>query len=568
MKNRKFLCILLFLFLFFQLSGQVNDGYVFPSGHWIYDALNTLAKEQRITGFYENTMMTAAEVRFYFNELDYDCLSAAGQRLYDKVDDLLAVPQEDFPGFNFDPHLRLNPEVYYKTNDDIPYSFNYNYKDNFLTLPLIVSFSDSITMETDLFFGKSHLAAVQNDNYINLPLKAHEPEFMFPRFTYGAYGKLFDGWGLSFVMAKEGLTIGNTKTGSIFYNNTFETDAYMQMNLFSTSFKYSLDVIQVDYSKYMYMHQVEMRPWKQLKIGLMEGTQIVGPMEIRFINPFMVQHSLSAWNDLNHDNSPYGEENICAYFGWNFDWTPVKNVRIYGIYAQNEIQAPNERDYIGVLYPNSLGLQLGTDISIPTEKEGYYNVSLEGVYTTPWLYYKHTPRASLYREREDNMSSDMIKTWIGTPIGPDAMAVQAGFGYDSQSKWKWNVSYMLTMKGENDFSTFEQTGTVAAHTDPDTDYDRYQYGEDGVEYYSYYPVVAFRLDPARYEELRDNAQDIWLHGTVEYKNQLAISGEYAFTELLSVGGRCVYSYIFNNGHIHDNVEQGLELTLSMKYNLF
>lgn len=563
MKIRKLFLIIVIILLSFQLFAQTNNGYVFPAGHWIYNSLYTLAKEQKVTGFYENSMMTAAELKFYFDELDYDSLSDSGKLLYEKVAALLSPSENGNPAFTFIPQLRVNPEVYYKSNDDIPFTFNYNYKDNFLTLPLIVGFSDSVMMESDIFFGKSHIGAIQNNNYFNIPFREDEPEFMFPRHTYGAFAKVFDGWGLSFVMAKEGLSIGNTKTGSIFYNNTFETDAYMQMNLFAESFKYSLDIVQVDYSKNLYLHQVEARPWKQFKIGFMEGTQIVGPFELRFINPFMVQHSLSAWNDLNQDDSPYGEEKICAYFGFNFDWTPVKNVRIYGIYAQNEIQAPNERDRVGVLYPNSLGFQLGTDFTIPSRKDGFWNVSLEGIYTSPYLYYKHTAEASLYREREDNMSSDMIKTWIGTPLGPDCLAFETGFGYEKLSKWKWNVSYMLTMKGENDFSLFDEKSKPSATCTDDA-----KRGNPGTEYYSYYPVVAFRLDPSKYDECKEDAQDMWLHGIIQYTNQISAEAEYSFNEMLTASGRCTYTWIFNNNHISDVFEKGLELTFAIKYNVF
>lgn len=564
MKLKKIVLLILFILLSCILFAQTNDAYVFPAGHWIYDSMYTLSKEQGMTGFYENSMLTAAELRFYFEELEYSCLSDTGKLLYDKVEELLTEPENGYKAFAFTPHLRVNPEAYYKTNDEIPYTFNYNYKDNFLTLPLIVGFSDCIMMESDIFFGKSHIGAIQNNNYFNIPFREDEPEFMFPRHTYGAFAKVFDGWGLSFVMAKEGLSIGNTKTGSIFYNNTFETDAYMQMNLFAESFKYSLDIVQVDYSKNLYLHQVEARPWKQFKIGFMEGTQIVGPFELRFINPFMVQHSLSAWNDLNQDDSPYGEENICAYFGFNFDWTPVKNVRIYGLYAQNEIQAPNERDRVGVLYPNSLGFQVGTDITIPVKNDGLWNVSLEGIYTSPYLYFKHTPQASLYRAREDNMSSDWMETWIGTPLGPDCLAFEGGFGYEKLSKWKWSLSYMLTMKGENDFSTFDET----SKPNPNMTTDDGKKGNDGEDYYSYYPVVAFRLDPSQYDECKNDAQDMWLHGIIQYTNQISAEAEYSFSNLLSASGRCTYTWIYNNNHESDVFEKGLELTFAIKYNIF
>lgn len=569
-----------FLFLFFisinSFSQVINNTQILNSDHWIYDALYQLGKEQKITSFYENTMLTIGEIKFYFNEFEREKLSEAGKQLYDKVDNFLntksnllskldKLPLIKDDVFALNGNLILSPELYYKSNPDIDWSFKYNYLNKAGTLPFQLGVSEYMTIEIDPFLGKTNLGASKPNNFTNIPVCADDFEFLFINFAYGSVGYADDKWGANLNISKTGLSIGNTNLGSIFYNKTFETDEYIQANVFTKIFKYSADVVQVDYSKYLYIHQIELRPFKQFKIGIMEGTQVVGPFELRFLNPLMFMHQLSAWNDYDDDSgtSPYGEEKICAYFGINIDWTPIKNVRIFGIFSQNEIQSALEREAtMGNLYPDSLAVQLGTEISIPSKKSGYYNINLEGIYTSPYMYIKHTPEASLYRVRVDNLNTDPennIKSWIGSPYGPDCFAVQAGFGYENPIKWKANLFYTFAVKGENDFSLFDKKTA------------------DG-KYYNYYPPVDYKIkNPSAdddninyddYNQALDDALDMWMHGVCEYRNEIKLNGEYILNNHFSFNGQIIYSFIFNALHEENRFEQGVEIALSATYKLF
>lgn len=575
--KRKFIFIFLIFFsCFLAFSQVINDTQIIKTDHWAYESLNKLCKEQKISVFNENSMLSVGELKFYFNKIDYETLSDSGKKNYEKLNSFLYTDSNlldlfnnktgktwmDTSVFKLNLNIIANPEVYYKSNENIDWTFNYYFTDNLLTAPLQFGLSNYVTIESVPFIGKSHFGAAKSNSHFNLPLCTDDMEFLFMKFAYGSAGMTFDKWGFNLNVGKQGLEIGNTQMQSIIYGKNFETDGYIQLNLFSDSFKYSMDIVQVDYSKYLYLHQIEFILLNKIKFALIEGSQVCDSLQVRYMNPFMFMHQMSGWNDYSPDGSPYGEQKFCAYFCWLLECNLIKNTRLYLMYSQNEIQPPWEEtsDY-AKLYPDSLGLQLGADISIPSKYDGYWNICFEGVYTSPYLYVKHTPEASLYRSRYDNLSGENIKSWIGSPYGPDSIGFQLGFGYEDLYKWKAGFAYLYTMKGEKDFAMFEKKTTVPSAQNQQQSYPQ-------GEYYSYYPPVESNLQSDTYDNLLKDASNMLPSGIIEYRNQIVLNGEYIFNRHLKVNGQGVYTFIFNNKHRKGNFDQGIELSFSMTYNVF
>ena len=534
-----------------------NSSQLLPAGHWIYDSLKTLFMEERLVCFNENSMMTISEIKFYFEQLDPDTLSPSGRKLYDEAEEFLYENDSllDLTPFRFDFDTKFTAEGYYKTSDDIPWSFRYNYKDNFASFPIKFAFSDYVAVESDLFLGKSHYGSSRNDNYTNLPYRNGDFEFMFPRFAYGSVAGTFNGWGANIHIGKQGFQIGDTKIGSVIYNNTFETDSYINLNLYSKYFKYSMDVVQISNEKWFYLHQFTARLHKTFKFSAIEGSMLNAPFEIRYLNPLMIMHQYASWTQYNSDNKNgiYGENHFCAYLAGLFEWQPVENLRIYGLYAQNELQLPMEKDRMGVLAPDSLGGQLGVELNLPFEG-GYWKGFAEAIYTSPYLYIKQNPESSLYRQRGDNLVSDTIYSWVGSPFGPDTFGVKTGVSYEQPRHWSAGLDYFFLAKGENDFGIFSK-------------YD----AEKG--YYNYYPYAAYKLygggsdDDEVYEEARSQARNMWVSGTPMYVNQISLEGEYIFNQRFSGSARTIYTFIFNAGHQSGRFAHGVEFAISLSYTL-
>lgn len=560
------LAFILFTFFGFKNSLQAqafNNSQILPSNHWIYSNLKTLAMSQKITFFNENSMMTIAEIKFYFEQIDYDKLDGVLYDIYEQTSEFLYGKKVllNLSPFLFDFRIKLNPEFYYKSNDDIPWTFNYFYKDNLATFPLKFGFADYVTIQTDPFVGKSHYGSSRNDSFTNFPYRNGDIEYILPRFAYGSTAYMFDNWGVNFHIGKEGFQIGDSKIGSVIYNHTFETDAYANLNLFSKYFKYSMDIIQISggsgdsgREKWFYIHQFTIRPHNTFKFSALEGSMLNAPFELRYLNPLMVMHQFSSWTE--YDKGPgYTENHFCAYLAGLIDWQPIQNFRLYALYAQNELQLPTERDKTGKLYPDSLGGQLGFEFIVPGE-DGIFNAYTEAMYTTPYLYIKQNPESSLYRTRGDNLITDEVNTWIGSPYGPDSFGIKTGFGYQKPQKYTFDLSYLFLAKGEHDFSIFHS-----------------KTNEDGK--YVYYPREKYKefkdgeLDPddSNYNEILNDARWMWLCGTPYFLNTISAEGNVIVNSKTSLDLKCAYTFIFNNYHIGGKFSHGVEIDFSLTYNL-
>ena len=554
-----FVCIFLCLFpyLFFAKSG--NDTQIIKSGHWIYEDLYTICTETKRTQFLSNQPLTIGELKFYLRDIPYDELSDAGRNLYEKIDAFLNKNEdffsEDELRFYINPYA--GPEVYYKSNPDINWTFAYNYKNAFLTIPVLIGFSNYITIELDPQIGKNYPSIQEWWNFTNIPYAGNQFEFLTPRFASGSTGAAFEKWGINFHVGKEGMKIGQSEFGSIIYNDTFETDAYFQLNLFTKWLKYTMDVVQVCNTKYFYLHQLDIRLFRNLKFGMIEGSLLNSSFELRYLNPFMLMHQYGSWMDYDYQMSDierelYGEGHFCAYLAFTLEYTPVRNVRLYGLYAQNEIlDLGGSRSDAALSVPDSLGGQVGVEISIPLDF-GYLKPYTEVVYTSPYLYVKQSPDWSLFRTRHDMLTGENISSWKGLPYGPDTFGIKSGVKLLSTGNWKAGGSYTLLAQGENSFSIFDEKALI-----------------DGSEVYVYYPSVEYDLADSEEEKIaaRDKGRYMWLTGIPEIKHQLAVYASYDVLQNLNIYSQLSYSFVLNARHTQGYFAHGIELIFGFEYSL-
>lgn len=562
MRKRFFLSIsILFLFSYSVFSAQ-NNTQVIKTRHWVYDALNTISSEAGLTQFLDVQPMTIFEMKYYLDKIEYENLSDSGKVLYDKCTSFFEEENKKNFVKNSDLMFFVNaiasPELYFKSNPQINWTFNYFFNDNAITFPVIIGFSNWVTIQSDYFVGKNYYAQQETNNLTNIPFGISEIGFMQPRFVYSSIAHSFKNWGFNFIIGKEGLKIGKSKLGSIVYNDTFETDVYFKLDLYSDYVKYSIDVAQVDVDKYLYLHELRVRPFKNFYFGVIEGSLLNDSFELRYLNPLMAMHSFASWTQYGNkmpkgDYEHYGEGKFCAYFCINFEYTPISNLTIYGMYAQNEMLDPGgNRSDKDLCMPDSLGGQIGIKYNIPLF-DNYLSIGFEGLYTSPYLYVKQSPDWSLLKERYDIINNGgPIYTWIGSPLGPDAFAAQLSAEYQNHAKWEAGISYLLALHGRNSAQYLFSQKSKA----------------DGR--YHYYPWVKY--NEAKNEEERKNAvkesRNMWMTGDIEYTNTIALKGKYIFNKHISVMAQTVYSFIFNCNNLPGNFQHGIELSAAVECNLF
>lgn len=593
-KLKVILSLFLYLFIFAKASAQViNDTQMIQGNHWIYDGLYTLSMENKLTNFLQNSPASVGELKFYLNEIEYEKLSDSGKELYSKIESFLYTQANFFGGTktdfknqklqsiseeftnNFDVqtfvNLKLNPELYYKSNPDIEWSYNYFYKDNPVTLPILFGFSNYFSIESDFALGKSYTAAKNPWNITNIPYQGGTMETLWPKYAYGSAGVSFDNWGLNLNVGKEGLQLGKTLLGSIIYNKTFETEGYVQLNLYSRPLKYNLDVVQVTKEQYLYLHELDLRPLKWLKVGCVEGTLVNYPFEIRYLNPFMIMHSYAGWSTYGSEDEKnvYKEGHFCAYLGLFFEITPFKNFRMYGMFNQTEIQMGGELKGSGGNVPDGIGGQFGIELNIPAAGNGYWITGLEAVYTSPYLYVKQGMEWSMVSARYDETNPESpVYSWIGSPLGPDCFGVQYKLGYTKYGKWSVEFDYLMTIHGEKNAKYFFEQ-------------DKVEY--DGKEYYAYYPYAKWALkwlnkigddkndsknNHGDDDEFKTDARNMWMSGTIEYKNQIALKSELNINPHLAFGTKEVFTYVINNKNKYGKNAFGVELSAFVTIRLF
>lgn len=558
-------------------SNVINDAQIIPPESSLYSDFLKLQANAKVFSFTNNTPLSVNELKFYLKQYDYDSLDDYGKFLYDKVYDQLYTKEDLFPNvqdFHLTVHPQLNLEFYYKTNKDIPWSFDYYFKDNIITAPLNIGYGDIIAMGGNFFLGKNYIAASRNDNFCNFPLNITDNfdpldvEFYFPTFAYACFGKAYDNWGFNLHAGKQGKSIGQTLTGSIIYNKTFETDAYFELDFFTPIVKFTMDVVHVSSNRmdniqqgsnterYLYLHQFDIRLFKKVKFSIMEGSLVVNPFSLRFLNPLPFMHQFGGWLNYSTEENKniYRETNFCADFAYMLEYTPVTDLRLYAIYNQIEMQLPYERgNSWGRYYPNSIGLQAGADYSLFLQNNDSLNFAAEFVYNSPYMYIKQTPSASLYKFRIDMQTKERVYSWIGSPYGPDCIGGIFDIEY-KHPKFSAGLGYTLLVHGQNDYSIFESMT------------------EDG-KYYDYYPSVEYKLRKEGYttdedeDALYQKAMSMKISGIQQITNSLSLKGSYIFNEQFELNGQILFDYIINSNHQKNNNDFGVEFDIAFTYKI-
>lgn len=557
---------------------------IIPAGHWAYRAVNDIFTESGQTALMQSAPLSVAEMQTYLNEIEYESLSQYGKSQFNRL-------QEYFNGekkivsssvISMGGNVLISPEIYARSNDNIDWSHSYYYKNRFITFPVFMSVTDYVHIEADLFVGRNYWAIHNKkswsapnaaggawstswsdgrNSFFNLNLPFHFDsdfldaiEFDWPRNAYMSIGAPIQGKHFfNFTLGRGAMSIGQTQTGSILISDNFESDAYAKLSLFSPNIKYTLNVSQTDTNKYLYLHKFDFRLFKKVQVSFIEGTYVNGPFEFRYLNPFMVIHSFSNWNR--------GLDEVCAYMGFAVDYVPIKNLRIYGLYAQNEIRGAVEKG--DTTQPNGIGFQLGIETAVPANT-GAWKAGIEGVYTMPWLYIKPTPNSSLvtfkHNEHANKPRNDRgevkdrgdVASWIGTPFGPDSIAGSVKFGYEVPEKWSAFISYLFLAQGENAFADilfYNRDGS------------RRNGGENSSD--AYYPSdLSDKSEGVRKADMPAPS------GTPQFTNRITVEGSYCFNKHFSLAGKISYAIISNCYNINGNTQQGVEAAVSGTYKIF
>ncbi|MDR0720873.1 MAG: hypothetical protein LBF78_14655 [Treponema sp.] len=520
------------------------------SDDWAYEALGILSREQK-TVLMADSSLTVQQFERFLSEIDPESLSPAGGELYKRLKDYLNSDAalsytSDYLSVGFDPVIQ--PELYFKNSKDVPWIYSAHSRHSLALLPVSLSLNKWVTMEMDIQVGQNEYAATLHDNYVNIPLEpVSQFDIHFPKRSYLSAGiPLGKASGISFAFGQGEDFFGQTHTGSIILSEYLERIIYAQLSLYSPALRYTAEVMQYEVNKYQYMHYLQVRPFKSFSISLAEGVMVNAPLELRFLNPFTIFHSYESYNtytDYNDDTANGGDAGVAdstgasrigSYFGAKLEWQPVKYLRLYGLFAMDQLQLGVEKDnWEEDLTPNAMAFQGGAELSLPG-KNGYWIFGIEGVYTYPYMYVLWDKHWSFYKEvpEADRMT---LRYWTGTPFGPDSVAGAFWAGFKSSSRWGLTFSFLISAQGERSgLDIFDHDNLP------------------GDSYRPTHDVYDVTAPPT---------------GIPVYTMTARVLGEWAPLSWLSFLAQPGYSFINNQGHEKGRSAQGFEIALSARLSL-
>ncbi len=568
---RKILSVLVVFFVFEGFSVARSAQELVPAGSWVYDAMASLNIERGKMDFSFRAPMTIQEVRYYFDKIDSSALSEAGKVQYKRLLDFFEEGHKvsfgaDLLKLNLD--FEANLEAYYKTNDEIGWVYDRYKKKPFFLIPFGLSLGDYCAIEMDLNLGASKGTRMQNDNYLNLPLAdvAHDFDLNFPSNVYGCTGAMItENTGFTFRLGMGETSFNRSLSGSVAESEYFTGSAYGALSIFSPNFRYEFRINQFNPDKFMYTHELSAIFFEKLQFTARESLVVFAPLELRYMVPLSIYHGLSPWRDYGTDDETMGgESHTCDYMLLKLEWAACESLRVYGVMAMDQFQAPNESSDSNDSTPNGFGFQAGAESYIPAGK-GYVHLWLEGTYTQPYMYIKGSPNWSLCRAYYENVSptrNTPIYEWLGTPWGPDTVGGELLAGYEVPEKWSLSFGYVFKACGEySGTKVFNKKLGYDGNTVSDIDLHNWAYPDYK---YSQESDIADKSDESR-KDAKKRQKFSTPHGTAELYNRFSVRGMYYINTAWTFTVQPSFVVVFNSGNTKGNTETGFEIACSTNY---
>ena len=346
-------------------------------------------------------------------------------------------------------------------------------------------------------------------------------------------------------------SIGRSLMGSVILSEYFTGSSWANLEFFSPNLKYELSINEFNVDKYMYSHRIDVQFFNKIHFSAMEGILVNAPFELRFLNPWTIYHGMAPW--LDYSKKAYEEAFTCAYMCFKLAYTPIKYLRLYGLFAQDQFQTAYEKEnWPEDTTPNAMGFQVGVESFIPFVN-GNFHIVAEGYYADPFLYIKENPNWSLVRTYRENMGDlTTFYEWIGSPFGPDTVAGELSIGYECFDKWNINLTYLFKAAGE-----YAKTNVFTTELDwggHDTVADNTKWA---------YPNASTQGQ----DEAKRRQSLISPSGTPEYLNMISLNGSYIFNNYLSLSVQGGFILAFNYNNIQNNFQCGPEFAASLKFDI-
>lgn len=467
--------ILAFCFLLSPLCFADEPPYALSveNNHWIYEAMHILSVESRQTTLADRQPMSRGELSRYFRGIKTEKVPEASSTLYGTVQDYFSdnpfLVNKKYLRFDVNGIFALQSQYVYHPENEVRIDdfIRYNRTPAAVSVPIQIMFTSYVNFFGDITVKKNYWASKLSYPYLNIPLTAAAFDMSFPIRAGLSIGTSF----CNFTIGRGALNIGRSLSGSMLLADTADRVDYMSASFFYKKVRLALTVMELEPTRFVFSHEAAFRPIDWLTVRLYEGTVLNAPFDPRYLNPMMIFHNYFGWDDTYFGQSMAGsggQARVGSQLGVNVDLVPVRGLRLYGQYGQNQFQTAFERNNFSDAknIPNSLGGLCGIEYIHPFTI-GHFSVTGEFFYANPWMYIMENKFISLYHRRRDPVtlpgkSGDGIMTWLANPYGPDTLGGIVQFSLTEPKKYRAQFRYRFLAKGENEekfFDPAQETGT-------------------------------------------------------------------------------------------------------------
>ncbi|MDR1894358.1 MAG: hypothetical protein LBQ61_06675, partial [Spirochaetales bacterium] len=207
-------------------------------------------------------------------------------------------------------------------------------------------------------------------------------------------------------------------------------------------------------------HRFEWRLFNRLNMALTEA--IMYQDEEGYVN----LAALSPFTFLHHLFRRFNSNSILSF---EADWAPVPRLNLYSAVVADEFALPGVEPQPGLAdraKPNSFGWLLGAKTAFPLRLGkvlGMFTASLEGVWTSPYLYLRSSSGADAetenYKRGLDFVVANRYtfsegvfygEDFLGYRWGGDAIAINGRAGWDVYGKVRLGVNFLFLVHGTFD----------------------------------------------------------------------------------------------------------------------
>lgn len=378
--------------------------------------------------------LAPAQVEIFLDSIDASLLSAPALQAYYRIRRRL-IPQASVSFFsdNFSLFLDINAtlEGRARFNSDIAWDPAHPNISPLLALPLRLHFANTVQLYIEPIISvtqNSFSPSGRNFSH-NIPRNYNHYDSDMPFRAFLAAGGSW--W--NFQIGRDRLFWGTGHTGSLTFSDNADFFDFARLSFFSRFFKYSVFVSQMPLTvhdsflpplppnydwndlvditsttqRHFYLHRLDVLLFRnRVSLGLMEGVMVGNsPLELRFLNPMMIFHSLFAWNDygrwLDRASDPRGNDTsdmVGSYFSLELNWRITNSLFFHAQFVMNEFATPDELRHRADQPPDAMGYMAGLTFShsFNTWAAIFF---IEFIYTDPYLYMLSTPFASFIHMR-------------------------------------------------------------------------------------------------------------------------------------------------------------------------